>query len=148
VRGNLSPWHRRGWCLLVRHGLWGAPALARRMPPYSGSRRIGPRGCTKSGQVARAPHHGRYGGGRWLESKTSGTSLTRWSSNPHRARSIGPGPKDPLLEVLVEVGMKTDRIFPVLSRSVFYIFPSVSVFVRSRFRICGSRKWYFPSVSE
>jgi hypothetical protein len=47
-----------------------------------------------------------------------------------------------------QVGMKTDVIFSVPSRSVFYIFPSVSVFARSRFRICGSRKWCFPFVSE
>jgi hypothetical protein len=46
------------------------------------------------------------------------------------------------------LGMKTNGIFPVQSRSVFYIFPSVSVFARSRFRICRSRKWCFPFVSE
>jgi hypothetical protein len=50
--------------------------------------------------------------------------------------------------IKMALGMKTDGIFPVPSRSVFYIFPSVSVFARSRFRICGSRKWCFPSVSE
>jgi hypothetical protein len=46
------------------------------------------------------------------------------------------------------VGMKTDGIFSVPSCSVFYIFPSVFVFTRFCFRICGSRKWCFPSVSE
>jgi hypothetical protein len=48
----------------------------------------------------------------------------------------------------VDGGMKTDGIFSVPFRSVFYIFPSVFVFARSRFRICGSRKWCFPFVSE
>jgi hypothetical protein len=36
--------------------------------------------------------------------------------------------------------MKTDGIFPVPPRSIFYIFPSVSVFARSRFRICHYRR--------
>jgi hypothetical protein len=48
----------------------------------------------------------------------------------------------------LKVGMKTDGIFLVPSRSVFYISLVVSVFARSRFRICGSRKWCFPFVSE
>jgi hypothetical protein len=53
-----------------------------------------------------------------------------------------------LIHIHMHIGMKMDGIFVVPSRSVFYIFPSVFVFARSRFRICGSRKWCFPFVSE
>jgi hypothetical protein len=50
------------------------------------------------------------------------------------------GSGDCVVDTLSRLGMKTDGIFPVPSRSVFYIFSSVFVFARSRFRICGSKK--------
>ena len=48
----------------------------------------------------------------------------------------------------LQVGLKTDGNIPVLTRSVFYFCPSVSVFVGSRFRIYGSKNEVSPSVSE
>ena len=48
----------------------------------------------------------------------------------------------------LQVGLKTDGNIPVLTRSVFYFCPSVSVFVGSRFHIYGSRNEVSPSVSE
>ena len=43
--------------------------------------------------------------------------------------------------------MKTDGKNPVLKRSVFYFAPSISVFVRSRFRIYENERGFFLSVS-
>ena len=46
------------------------------------------------------------------------------------------------------LGLKTDGNILVPTRFVFYFYPSVSVFVGSRFRIYRSRNEISPSVSE
>ena len=53
-----------------------------------------------------------------------------------------------ILFYMLRVGLKTDGNIPVLTRSVFYFCPSVSVFVGFRFRIYGSGNEVSPSVSE
>ena len=59
-------------------------------------------------------------------------SLSLWSINKHA----------------LPVGLKADGNIPGPTRSVFYFYLSVSVFVGSRFRIYGSRNEVSPSVSE
>ena len=48
----------------------------------------------------------------------------------------------------LRLGLKTDGNISVLTRSVFYFCPSVSVFVASRFHIYRSRNEVSPSVFE
>jgi hypothetical protein len=61
-------------------------------------------------------------------------SLVWWAVSPQHFRSYTT-----LSELWL--GMKTDGIFSVPFHFIFYIFSSVSVFVRFCFRISGSRKW-------
>jgi hypothetical protein len=82
---------------------------------------------------------------RRLPGRAAACILLPPEHRPSSCQSPWPNHNEP---PQAKLGMKTDGIFPVPSRSVFYIFLSVSIFARSRFRICGSRKWCFPSVSE
>ena len=50
--------------------------------------------------------------------------------------------------MFIHLGLKTDENISVPTRSVFYLCPSVFVFVGSRFRIYGSRNEISLSISE